>query len=121
MFNTHRALQNVVGLLGVSVLQPPWLVVLEYLQYGDLHGVLRAASERGVQLTPREQVLFLTHIAAAMEYIASQRFCHRDLAARNCLLHQNNVLKVGDFGLARPFDEDKVQWLQSWTFFCLKQ
>ena len=73
---THLSLtaQNVVGLVGVSVLQPPWLVVLEYLQYGDLHALLRAATERSIALTPREQVLFFTHIVTGMECVCGFRF-----------------------------------------------
>ena len=36
-----------------------------------------------------------------MLYLETQKFIHRDLAARNCLVGSGNVIKVGDFGLAR--------------------
>lgn len=38
-----------------------------------------------------------------------------DLAARNCLLHTNNAVKIGDFGLTRPFDEGNDYWLMRET------
>ena len=38
-----------------------------------------------------------------------------DLAARNILLHTNNTVKIGDFGLTRPFDEGKTYWLMKET------
>ena len=34
-------------------------------------------------------------------YIASFQYIHRDLAARNCLLAEDNVVKICDFGLAK--------------------
>lgn len=36
-----------------------------------------------------------------MCYLESQNYIHRDLAARNVLVAENNLCKVGDFGLAR--------------------
>ena len=40
-------------------------------------------------------------ICSAMRYLEGKQFIHRDLAARNCLVGDNRIVKVGDFGLAR--------------------
>ena len=40
-------------------------------------------------------------IANGMTYLASNNYIHRDLASRNCLVGQNYVIKIGDFGLSR--------------------
>jgi Bruton agammaglobulinemia tyrosine kinase len=42
-----------------------------------------------------------SQVCSAMEYLESKNFIHRDLAARNCLVGEKNIVKVGDFGLAR--------------------
>lgn len=36
-----------------------------------------------------------------MDYLASQHFVHRDLATRNCLVGDQMVVKIGDFGMSR--------------------
>lgn len=36
-----------------------------------------------------------------MRYLASHKVVHGDLAARNIYLCDNNVVKIGDFGLAQ--------------------
>lgn len=50
-------------------------------------------------------------IAAGMAYLESRNYIHRDLAARNVLLGDSsgNVVKVGDFGLARVIQEDAYE------------
>lgn len=40
-------------------------------------------------------------IADGMEYLNSQHFVHRDLATRNCLVGENLIVKIGDFGMSR--------------------
>lgn len=42
-----------------------------------------------------------------MKYIEAKNYIHRDLAARNILVgNPINMVKIGDFGLARAIDED---------------
>ncbi len=95
-------------LLGVAIQQTPWLVVHEFMQYGDLHAVLEACTQRGVTPTSSEQLCMLVHIATGLAYLAEKRIVHRDLAARNCLVHHDLLVKIGDFGLARSYDPGKV-------------
>ena len=44
-------------------------------------------------------------IAKGMEYLSSKRFIHRDLATRNCLVGDENVVKIADFGMSRDVYE----------------
>ena len=60
----HLDHPNLVGLIGVCVQQAPWLIVLEFLEYGDVRSVLKACASKGVKLAFFEQLKWMVDIAA---------------------------------------------------------
>ncbi|KAK7896386.1 hypothetical protein WMY93_021711 [Mugilogobius chulae] len=113
---------NIVKLLGVCAVGKPMCLMFEYMAHGDLNEFLRrrapAQSSRAVSrasmsirsfttesespgLTCAEQLFISKQIAAGMAYLSERKFVHRDLATRNCLVGEDMVVKIADFGLSR--------------------
>ncbi|CAH1776538.1 unnamed protein product [Owenia fusiformis] len=98
--------ENLVQLYGVCSKQRPIYIVIEYMKHGSLLNYLKR--QRGVILKKPNKLLDMClQVCRAMKYLESQSFIHRDLAARNCLVGDNLVVKVGDFGLARYVLDDE--------------
>ncbi|XP_048580997.1 tyrosine-protein kinase Fer isoform X2 [Nematostella vectensis] len=94
---------NIVRLIGVCAEREPVYIVMELMLGGDFLTYLR--KHLGKIQVPR-LVKFSIHAAAGMEYLASKNCIHRDLAARNCLIGEDDVLKISDFGMSREvYDE----------------
>ncbi|MBN3280403.1 TYK2 kinase, partial [Polyodon spathula] len=49
---------------------------------------------------------FFSSFMQGMDYLHSKRYIHRDLAARNILVENENVVKIGDFGLSKYIPEN---------------
>uniref|UniRef100_A0A8C5WH21 Tyrosine-protein kinase n=1 Tax=Leptobrachium leishanense TaxID=445787 RepID=A0A8C5WH21_9ANUR len=95
---------NLVQLLGVCTLEPPFYIVTEYMNFGNLLDYLRECNRE--EVTAVVLLYMATQISSAMEYLERKNFIHRDLAARNCLVGENHVVKVADFGLSRLMTGD---------------
>ncbi|TRY54314.1 hypothetical protein DNTS_021292 [Danionella cerebrum] len=109
---TNLQHEHIVKFYGVCVESDPLIMVFEYMKHGDLnkflrsHGpdaVLMADGQQSllVELTQPQMLHIAQQIAAGMVYLASQHFVHRDLATRNCLVGENLLVKIGDFGMSR--------------------
>ncbi|KAF7479623.1 hypothetical protein GHT09_009197 [Marmota monax] len=112
---------NIVKLLGVCAIGKPMCLLFEYMAYGDLNEFLRSMSPHTVcslshsdlstraqvsspgppPLSCAEQLCIARQVAAGMAYLSERKFVHRDLATRNCLVGENMVVKIADFGLSR--------------------
>ena len=126
---------NIVRLLAVCSSDSPF-IVMEYMENGDLNQYLQkfelATSDSSVilpnQLPASILVYMAVQIASGMCYLASFKYVHRDLATRNCLVGQNFVVKIADFGMSRSLYEDSyyrvrgramlpIRWMASESFY----
>ena len=105
--------KNLLGLLGVcDAGQNNMYMLVEYMAKGDLNSFLRfrcpytnptnRSQEQDDQSLQSMLLGFAVQIACGMEYMCSQRLVHRDLATRNCLVDENLIIKISDFGMAMP-------------------
>lgn len=95
---------NLVQLLGVCTREPPFYIVTEFMPQGNLLDFMRSSNKEDISATVL--MYMATQIASGMAYLEARSFIHRDLAARNCLVGENHLVKVADFGLARLMKDD---------------
>ncbi|KAM7392670.1 hypothetical protein PAMA_007677 [Pampus argenteus] len=109
---TNLQHEYIITFYGVCVESDPLIMVFEYMKHGDLNKFLRSHGPDAVlmadgqhsilvELTQSQMLHIAQQIAAGMVYLASQHFVHRDLATRNCLVGENLLVKIGDFGMSR--------------------
>ncbi|XP_071144710.1 muscle, skeletal receptor tyrosine protein kinase-like [Mytilus edulis] len=111
----HR---NIVKLLGICAIGKPMCLLFEFMENGDLNGFLRLCSSESNYIIRRnsvdkksselfhhvgtnQQMNIIMQICTGMVYLSDNGYVHRDLATRNCLVGENLLVKISDFGLAR--------------------
>ncbi|CAD7670259.1 unnamed protein product [Nyctereutes procyonoides] len=92
---------NIVKLIGVCTQRQPIYIIMELVPGGDFLSFLRKKKD---EIKLKQLVKFSLDAASGMSYLESKNCIHRDLAARNCLVGENNVLKISDFGMSRQED-----------------
>lgn len=93
---------NIVCIVGVALREEPLCMLFEFMARGDLHEFLMGRAPPSGKGLPALRLLNIAqNIAAGMQYLSAHHYVHRDLAARNCLVSDDFVVKISDFGLSR--------------------
>lgn len=103
---------NIVKLLGVCLSTEPIYTIMEFMLYGDLKTFLLARRHLVGEKVPDDSdvgakrlTVMALDVARGLSYLADMKYVHRDVACRNCLVNAQRVVKLGDFGMARPMYE----------------
>ena len=96
----HR---NIVKVLAVCFASQPHMIVLEYMEGGDLKSYLER-EQKVLEQQPTLMTGALVQVAEAMAFMSKHKVVHRDLAARNVLVGSRGLssVKLSDVGLSRP-------------------
>ncbi|KAJ8019928.1 Serine/threonine-protein kinase Nek1 [Holothuria leucospilota] len=77
-------------------------IVMEYADQGDLaQRIDHRRRNRGIGFSEEQVLDWTVQICFALSYIHEQKILHRDLKPANIFLASTNLLKVGDFGIAK--------------------
>ena len=127
---------NVIRLLGICNKGTPFMM-MEYMSNGDLHMFLgkhylpEIGKDTAEALIPIDSIILqyvALQIANGMRYLASFGFIHRDLAARNCLVGEDYIVKIADFGMTQDLYNEAyfimrgkaivpIRWMAPESFF----
>uniref|UniRef100_A0A3P9IZ44 non-specific serine/threonine protein kinase n=1 Tax=Oryzias latipes TaxID=8090 RepID=A0A3P9IZ44_ORYLA len=80
------------------------LIELEYCNGGNLYD--KIVQQKGVLFSEKVVVWYLYQIASAVAYIHKAGILHRDIKTLNIFLTKTDLIKLGDYGLAKKLDSE---------------
>lgn len=84
-------------------------IVTQYCDQGDLSSAIRKNKEMNLYFEEDVIIDWFVQITMAVDYIHSMKIMHRDIKTGNIFLSKNNVIKLGDFGIAKVLDSTSDQ------------
>ncbi|XP_022083377.1 serine/threonine-protein kinase Nek6-like isoform X2 [Acanthaster planci] len=79
-------------------------IVQDYCDGGNLDERILRHKSRGESLEEGQIMQWFIQLLMAVQYIHSLKILHRDLKAQNVFLTKKNMVKLGDFGIARTLE-----------------
>jgi NIMA (never in mitosis gene a)-related kinase 1/4/5 len=74
---------------------------MEYADGGDLASLIKKRAEQRRYFSEDHILLWFVQICLALWHVHRKGFLHRDLKSQNIFIGKSNVVKLGDFGIAR--------------------
>ena len=94
---------NIVKLIGVVDEEMDFMLILELCEGGSLRSYLNEREGKG--LSEKEFYDWAEQAARPIEYLRQNKLVHKDVKSPNYMVTSENMLKLGDFGLAKSIDQ----------------
>ena len=76
-------------------------IIMEYCEEGDLGTLINNLIQNNINLSEQQIWHFFIQISLGLAYIHNKKILHRDLKPMNIFLKKNNLIKIGDLGVAK--------------------
>ncbi|MGL4400458.1 MAG: serine/threonine-protein kinase [Luteolibacter sp.] len=90
---------NLIGVYDFGEVNGMLYIIMEFVPGNSIYH-----SADGIAIDPGEVIRLVTGICHGLAHAHENGILHRDIKPSNILLDLNAQPKIGDFGLARPFD-----------------
>ena len=77
---------------------------MDYADGGDLSKKILEQKKKDKYFTENQILDWFTQICLAIKHIHDRKILHRDIKSQNIFLTKNNMVKLGDFGIAKCFN-----------------
>lgn len=81
------------------------LIIMEYADGGDLYNQIRARQRSSKLFREHEVIFIFLQLCIALDHIHMNKMMHRDLKSANVLLTTTGLVKLGDFGFSRQYED----------------
>lgn len=92
---------NIVQVYDVGKEGTTYYFSMEYMSNGSVEDLLRNKEKLELQ----EAIHIIREAAKGLEYAEKKRIIHRDIKPANIMLHEENLVKIGDLGIAYRLQE----------------
>eukprot|EP01137_Pigoraptor_chileana_P004636 Opistho-2@46545 len=76
-------------------------IITEFCRGGDLHQRIQDTKKAGELMHEDDAMDWFTQLTMAIHYMHERRILHRDLKSSNVFLTHDNIVKLGDLGIAK--------------------
>ncbi|XP_037342934.2 serine/threonine-protein kinase Nek9 isoform X1 [Pungitius pungitius] len=95
---------NIIAYLNHFVDKNTLLIELEYCNGGNLYDKINR--QKGKLFSEEVVIWYLYQIASAVAYIHKAGILHRDIKTQNIFLTKTDLIKLGDYGLAKKLNSE---------------
>ena len=93
---------NIIRYRGCTKQRKNLYILMDYADGGDLSGAIQ---KQGKTPFSEDQILdWFVQICLAIKYLHDRKILHRDMKPQNIFLSSGNIIKLGDFGIAKTLD-----------------
>ncbi|CAN6460047.1 unnamed protein product [Victoria cruziana] len=97
--------QNIVQYYGSEIVDDSFYIYIQYFPRGS---ILKVIQEWGGALPEQVVRSFTRHILSGLAYLHGENVVHRDIKGANLLVDTDGVVKLADFGMAKPLKGENL-------------
>lgn len=105
---------NVIGYYDAFCTEGRLCIVMEYADGGDLALAIAQRREADRIYLEGEVMAVFAQLVLALKYVHDLQIIHRDLKSQNVFLTISQVVKLGDFGIAKKLSPSE-NWAMTWV------